>query len=146
MLFIVVLVPMMYLIVLLYVEKGLNKFTSGVKFVDDKLTLPTKIVINVGLIRIAGLWVTEGGGYTYDVKVINSKQLDTPIVDISELYSSTPYIRRFRWKCILYIETQGFIVRSPKEFKDVIALCIDTSRIRERYVELSIDDYPDIVK
>lgn len=121
-------------------EHMLNTFKSSVSIDNGRLVLPEEIPIDVGIVRIKGVWRSSGKSSYYDssVEVLNRTTISVGSIELNKICNSSFYVYVDRDNNT-FIEAPGFMIKSGR-FKDITVLCLDPSYIPEKVVELTVGD------
>ena len=117
-------------------EDLVKRFVSGMQIKDKKLFLPAVATIDVGDVYIEGYWVSSGRSSSYHsrVEVVDAQQVETSVLDLDTICNSSFYVYVDRGNNVL-ATAPGFIIKSG-EYRDIVVLCLDTSKIPTKEIEL----------
>ena len=123
-------------------EEALRKLVSGLRIEGDKLRLPTQVSAELGVHVLKCFWLTLGAGktrsrrYVCDARLESGERVEVQEIELSRLCTEPFYVYVDALSNEILLRAPGLRILS-EGFRDIYVLCLDSSRIPTKSVELA---------
>lgn len=134
--------------------RTIRAFESGLRIDKQRLILPDNLKIELGLVNISGELVVSEQVYRgrrhrkivykSEVAPLNPIEKTTNTINLEDLCNQPSLVYVSKDNRVI-VEAPGFIVSSGR-FKNIGVICLDSSSLPKRVIELSTGDHADTTR